>query len=166
MIVLRQDEGEPITAAFGLSEEESSREPIGLPPDGGKARAVRLSYLYTAEEAANDEFRLSGGLAVPLVGETEERIGTLAIFWRRVERTLSHFLELEQFEELSRVFGPALENADGSPPRRGGWPSSTTSPASTTRATSRNACAARSLGTPVLPPTRPARLRSGAGGRR
>jgi diguanylate cyclase (GGDEF)-like protein len=110
MVVLRQDDGEPITAAFGLSEEESSRELIGLPPDGGKARVVRLSYLYTAEEAANDEFRLSGGLAVPLVGETEERIGTLAIFWRRVERTLSDS-ELEQFEELSRVFGPALENA-------------------------------------------------------
>ncbi len=110
MIVLRQEDGEPITAAFGLSEEESSRDLIGLPPDGGRARAVRLSYLYTAEEAANDEFRLSGGLAVPLLGESEERIGTLAIFWRRVERTLSDS-ELEQFEELSRVFGPALENA-------------------------------------------------------
>jgi diguanylate cyclase (GGDEF)-like protein len=110
LIVLRQEEGEPITAAFGLSEDESSRELIGLLPDGGRARAVRLSYLYTAEEAANDEFRLSGGLAVPLLGESEERIGTLAIFWRRVERTLSDS-ELEQFEELSRVFGPALENA-------------------------------------------------------
>src|SRR6185436_19991337 len=110
MITLRQDEGEPITAAFGLSEEESCRELIALPPDGGRARAVRLSYLYTAEEAANDEFRLSGGLAVPLLGGSEERIGTLAIFWRRVERTLSDS-ELEQFEELSRVFGPALENA-------------------------------------------------------
>jgi diguanylate cyclase (GGDEF)-like protein len=110
LIVLRQEEGEPISAAFGLSEDESSRELIGLPPDGGRARAVRLSYLYTAEEAANDEFRLSGGLAVPLLGESEERIGTLAIFWRRVERTLSDSA-LEQFEELSRVFGPALENA-------------------------------------------------------
>ena len=40
MIVLRQEEGEPITAAFGLSDEESSRELIGLPPDGGRARAV------------------------------------------------------------------------------------------------------------------------------
>jgi diguanylate cyclase (GGDEF)-like protein len=110
LIVLRQEEGEPITAVFGLSEDESSRELIGLPPDGGRTRAVRLSYLYTAEEAANDEFRLSGGLAVPLLGESEERIGTLAIFWRRVERTLSDS-ELEQFEELSRVFGPALENA-------------------------------------------------------
>jgi len=74
MIVLRQEEGEPITAAFGLSEKESSRELIGLPPDGGRARAVRLSYLYTPEEAANDEFRLSGGLAVPLLGESEEQI--------------------------------------------------------------------------------------------
>ena len=110
LIVLRQEEGEPITAAFGLSEEESCRELIALPPDGGRARAVRLSYLYTAEEAANDEFRLSGGLAVPLLDESEERIGTLAIFWRRLERTLSDS-ELEQFEELSRVFGPALENA-------------------------------------------------------
>jgi diguanylate cyclase (GGDEF)-like protein len=110
LIVLRQEEGEPITAVFGLSEDESSRELIGLPPDGGRARALRLSYLYTAEEAANDEFRLSGGLAVPLLGGSEERIGTLAIFWRRVERPLSDS-ELEQFEELSRVFGPALENA-------------------------------------------------------
>ena len=110
LIVLRQEEGEQITAAFGLSEEESSRELIGLPPDGSRARAVRLSYLYTAEEAANDEFRLSGGLAVPVLGESQKRIGTLAIFWRRVERTLSDF-ELEQFEKLSRVFGPALENA-------------------------------------------------------
>jgi diguanylate cyclase (GGDEF)-like protein len=110
LIVLRQAEGEPITAAFGLSEDEASRELLGLPPDAGRARAVRLGYLYTPEEAANDEFRLSGGLAVPLLGEGSERIGTLAIFSRRVEQTLSD-AELEQFEELSRVFGPALENA-------------------------------------------------------
>jgi diguanylate cyclase (GGDEF)-like protein len=110
MIVLRQNHGDAVTAAFGLSGDESSRELIGIPPDGGKARAVRLSYLYTAEEAANDEFRLSGGLAVPLAGESEDPIGTFAIFWRRVERTLSDS-ELDQFEELSRVFAPALEKA-------------------------------------------------------
>jgi len=110
LIVLRQEEGEPITAAFGLSQEESSRELLGLPPDAGRARAVKLSYLYTAEEAANDEFRLSGGLAVPLVGEAEERVGTLAIFSRRVQRELADS-ELERFEQLAHVFGPALENA-------------------------------------------------------
>jgi diguanylate cyclase (GGDEF)-like protein len=110
MIVLREDGGEPITAAFGLSEEESKRELIGLLPEGGRARAVRLGYLYTPEEAANDEFRLSGGLAVPLAGENDERVGTLAIFWRRAERTFSD-AELAQFEELARAFGPTLENA-------------------------------------------------------
>lgn len=110
MIVLQQEDEEPITAAFGLSNDESSRELIGLPPDGGRARAIKLTYLYTPDEVAHDEFRLSGGLAVPLVREDAERIGTLAIFWRRVERQLSD-PELEQFEELSGVFGPALENA-------------------------------------------------------
>jgi len=110
LIVLRQQKGEPITATFGLSEEELSRELIGLPPDGGRARAVKLAYLYSADEAANDEFRLSGGLAVPLVGEADERVGTLAIFWRRVERELDD-IELEEFEELARLSGPALENA-------------------------------------------------------
>jgi diguanylate cyclase (GGDEF)-like protein len=110
MIVLRQEEGEQITAAFGLSSDESTRELIGLPPDGVNARAVKLSYLYTPDEVANDEFRLSGGLAVPLAREDAERTGTLAIFWRRVERQLSDS-ELERFEELSAVFGPALENA-------------------------------------------------------
>jgi diguanylate cyclase (GGDEF)-like protein len=110
MIVLRQDDGEAVIAAFGLSEEESSRELIGLPPESGTARAVRLSYLYTPEDAANDEFRLTGGLAIPLAGQSGALIGTFATFWRRVERTLSDS-ELERFEDLSRVFGPALENA-------------------------------------------------------
>jgi diguanylate cyclase (GGDEF)-like protein len=109
MIVLRQEEGEPITAAYGLTAEESSRDLLGVPPEAGKARAVKLGYLYTAEEAANDEFRLSGGLAVPLAGEHGERIGT-AIFWRRADRALAPD-ELERFEELAANFGPALENA-------------------------------------------------------
>ncbi|HEY7004084.1 MAG TPA: diguanylate cyclase [Gaiellaceae bacterium] len=110
MIVLRHDGDEPVAATFGLSDEESARQLIGLSQDAGDARAVRLGYLYTPEEVANDEFRLTGGLAVPLVGEDGGRIGTLAIFWRRVERMLSDS-DLEKFEELSRVFGPALENA-------------------------------------------------------
>jgi len=110
MIVLRHEEDEPITAAYGLTAEESARDLLGVPPEAGKARAVKLGYLYTAEEAANDEFRLSGGLAVPLAGEHGERIGTLAVFWRRADRALAND-ELERFEELATTFGPALENA-------------------------------------------------------
>jgi diguanylate cyclase (GGDEF)-like protein len=110
MIVLRHDEGEAITAAHGLTAEESARDLLGIPPEAGKARAVKLGYLYTADEAANDEFRLSGGLAVPLAGEHGERIGTLAVFWRRAERPVADE-ELARFEELANTFGPALENA-------------------------------------------------------
>jgi diguanylate cyclase (GGDEF)-like protein len=110
MIVLRHDEGEAITAAHGLTAEESARDLLGIPPEAGKARAVKLGYLYTADEEANDEFRLSGGLAVPLPGEREERIGTLAVFWRRAERPVADE-QLARFEELAATFGPALENA-------------------------------------------------------
>lgn len=110
MILLLQEEDEPVTAAYGLTAEESARDLLGIPPEASKARAVRLGYLYTPEEAANDEFRLSGGLAVPLAGEHGERIGTLAVFWRRADRSLTDD-ELERFEELATFFGPALENA-------------------------------------------------------
>jgi GGDEF domain-containing protein len=110
MIVLRHNDEEPITAAYGLSGEESSHDLIGVPPEAGRARAVKLNYLYSADEAANDEFRLSGGLTVPLADEDGERVGTLAVFWRRSDRAVTDD-ELERFEELAGAFGPALENA-------------------------------------------------------
>ena len=108
MIVLRHEDEDPITATYGLTNEESARDLLGLPPEAGGARAVKLSYLYTLEEAANDAFRLSGGLAVPLAAEHGERVGTLAIFWRRADRQDD---ALAGFEELAAAFGPALENA-------------------------------------------------------
>jgi GGDEF domain-containing protein len=110
MIVLRHDDEDPIMASYGLSGEESSRDLIGVPPEAGRARAVKLNYLYSATEEANDEFRLSGGLAVPLAGEDGERVGTLAVFWRRSERAVTDE-GLQRFEELAASFGPALENA-------------------------------------------------------
>jgi GGDEF domain-containing protein len=110
MIVLHQDEGESITATYGLTGEESARDLIGVPPEAGRARAVKLSYLYTADEVANDAFRLSGGLAVPLADERGERIGTLAVFWRRAEHSVTDE-DLGRFEELAAAFGPALDNA-------------------------------------------------------
>jgi diguanylate cyclase (GGDEF)-like protein len=110
VIVLRQEDESPITATYGLTNEESARDLLGLPPEAAGARAVKLAYLYTPEEVANDAFRLSGGLAVPLSGEHGERVGTLAIFWRREERPVRNE-ELARFEELAEAFGPALENA-------------------------------------------------------
>jgi diguanylate cyclase (GGDEF)-like protein len=110
MIILRHDDEDPITATYGLTNEESARDLLGLPPEAGGARAVKLGYLYTAEEAANDAFRLTGGVAVPLKAEHGDRVGTLAIFWRREERPVEPD-ELARFEELAAAFGPALENA-------------------------------------------------------
>jgi diguanylate cyclase (GGDEF)-like protein len=110
MIVLRQAEGGRITATYGLTSEEAARDLLGVPPEAGRTRAVKLGYLYSAEEAANDEFRLSGGLAVPLYDEANERVGTLAVFWRREERPLTDE-ELQKFEELAAAFGPTLQNA-------------------------------------------------------
>jgi GGDEF domain-containing protein len=110
LIVLNQEDREPITATYGLTGQESTRDLVGLPPEGGGARAVTLGYLYSPDEAANDTFRLSGGLAVPLVDEGAHRVGTLAVFWRRSEHAVSD-KELARFEELAAAFGPALENA-------------------------------------------------------
>ena len=110
MLALPQEEGEPLIATFGLNSDESSRELLGLPPGGDEARAVTLSYRYGDEEVERDEFRLSGGLALPVPDSSGARIGTLGIFWRRVEREVTEE-ELEQLEGLAAALGPALTNA-------------------------------------------------------
>jgi diguanylate cyclase (GGDEF)-like protein len=110
LIVLRQDESDPIIASHGLTSEETSRDLLGVPPGAQRARAVKLQYLYSEEEAANDAFRLSGGLAVPLVDEHGGRVGSLAVFWRRADRSVFQE-ELADFEQLATAFGPALEHA-------------------------------------------------------
>jgi hypothetical protein len=65
MIVLSQEDEEPITATYGLTGEESVRDLLGVPPEAGRARAVKLGYVFTPEEEANDAFRLSGGRGDP-----------------------------------------------------------------------------------------------------
>ena len=110
MLVLPQEEGDPLVATFGLNADESSRELLGLPPGGEEARAVTLSYRYGEEEVERDAFRLSGGLALPVPDSSGARIGTLGIFWRRVEREVTEE-ELEQLEGLAAALGPALTNA-------------------------------------------------------
>jgi GGDEF domain-containing protein len=71
---------------------------------------VTLSYRYTENEAEHDEFRLCGGVAVPVIGQDDRRLGTLAVFWRRVEREVTD-TELTRLEALTAALSPALENA-------------------------------------------------------
>jgi diguanylate cyclase (GGDEF)-like protein len=110
MLVLHQPQGEPLVATFGLTPEETSRELPGLPPGGGEARAVALAYRYSEEELARDEFRLTGGLALRVADEDGAGMGTLAVFWRRVEREATDE-ELGRLEGLAAALGPALGNA-------------------------------------------------------
>jgi diguanylate cyclase (GGDEF)-like protein len=110
MLVLAQGDDEPVVATFGLSVEESSRQLLGLPPEGGEARAVTMTYRYTEDEIEHDEFRLRRGLALPVGEEGGERIGTLALFWRRAEGELGDD-ELVRLEALTRALVPALRNA-------------------------------------------------------
>lgn len=110
MLVLPQAKGEPLVATFGLTADEASRELTGLPPGGGEARAVALTYRYTDEELARDEFRLVGGLAIRVADGEDAGVGTLAVFWRRVEREATDD-ELARLEGLAAALGPALESA-------------------------------------------------------
>jgi diguanylate cyclase (GGDEF)-like protein len=110
VLVLPQERGEPLVATFGLTAEEASRELTGLPPGGGEARAVALTYRYTEEEVARDEFRLAGGLALRVDDGDGAGVGTLAVFWRRVEHDATDD-ELAGLEGLAGALGPALESA-------------------------------------------------------
>jgi GGDEF domain-containing protein len=111
MIVVAHDpDDDPLLATFGLSAQESSRDLVGLSLDGGEARAVSLAYRYGDEEVESDEFRLRRGLALPVADEQGKRIGTLALFWRRVEHEVSDD-ELAAVEALAAALAPALRNA-------------------------------------------------------
>jgi diguanylate cyclase (GGDEF)-like protein len=115
MIVLPQGDGtgedQPLVATAGMSAEEAVRQPIGGPPDGQAARAVRIAYSYTREETAEDGDLLRGGVSIPLRdADGGEPIGTLAIFWRGGARDATD-RELALLEELAARAGPAIENA-------------------------------------------------------
>jgi GGDEF domain-containing protein len=107
--LLQRGQQEAYTASFGLSQSESERELVGLPPSLNDARAVTIRYRYSAEEVENDAFRLTGGLAVPLEAEGA-RIGTLAVFWRRTERDPADD-DIARLADAAGLLASPLENA-------------------------------------------------------
>ncbi len=111
MIVLADDEGEPLVATIGMTAEEASRQPVSAPPGGG-ARAVRVSYRYEEREevAAERDRLIRGGVAVPLPDDEGGPLGTLAVFWRSAGREATDE-ELEELEELAASAAPAIQNA-------------------------------------------------------
>lgn len=99
----------PLIATVGMSAEEAAQQPIEGPPDGRRARAIAISYRYPLEQS-DEESLIRGGLAVPLTSETQEPVGTLAVFWRTAGRDASDEL-IARVEELAKSAGPAIENA-------------------------------------------------------
>jgi diguanylate cyclase (GGDEF)-like protein len=102
--------GEPLVATLGMSVEEAAAQPTAIPPDGRAARAMRVAYSYTREEAEEDGQLIRGGLAVPLRDEEGETIGTLAVFWRGGEYEPPEE-DIALLEDLASSAGPSLENA-------------------------------------------------------
>jgi diguanylate cyclase (GGDEF)-like protein len=110
MVVVSQDDDGPTVATFGMSVEEASRQPVAGPPVGREARAVKISYRYPPDHAQSENELIRGGLVLPLRNDSNESIGTLAVFWRHGDREPSD-QEIAALEELAANAGPAIENA-------------------------------------------------------
>jgi diguanylate cyclase (GGDEF)-like protein len=104
-----QPGGQPIVASLGLSAEEAERQSVSAPPDGREARAITMSYDYSAEQVAADADAIRAGVAVPLPGEAAP-LGFVTIFTRAPALTFSAE-QVGELEELAMRAGPAIENA-------------------------------------------------------
>ena len=104
-----QPGGQPIVASLGLSAEEAERQSVSGPPDGREARAITMSYDYSAEQVAADADAIRAGVAVPLPGEAAP-LGFVTIFTRAPALTFSAE-QVGELEELAMRAGPAIENA-------------------------------------------------------
>jgi diguanylate cyclase (GGDEF)-like protein len=106
VILLGRSTEQPLIATLGLTTADAWHERLGLPPESGEARAVQLVYSHPNDVSANDAFALRSGLAVSIASE-EERLGTLALYWRRVQHQVTE-QELSQLEVVARAIGAAL----------------------------------------------------------
>ena len=109
MIVL-PEEGKPIVATLGLSEDEArANMQQAEPPEGVAARAVDFTFRYPDDASPNGS-AIRGGLATPLRGDAGSVLGTLWVYWRGRERTPDDAL-LGEVEEVAASAAPAIENA-------------------------------------------------------
>ena len=93
-------------AALGLAADGA--DAIAGPPDGARARAIEVSYLYDADESSPQGL-VRRGLAVPLE-EAGGRIGYLAVYSRDESRRFRED-DVRELEELTYRAAPAIGNA-------------------------------------------------------
>ena len=107
MILLARSGERPLITTLGLTSADSWYERLGLPPESVEARAVELAYSYPGDVSAIDAFPLRSGLAVP-IASGDERLGTLALYWRRERHQVSE-QELSDLEAVARAVASTLE---------------------------------------------------------
>ena len=107
MILLARSGERPLITTLGLTSADSWHERLGLPPESAEARAVELTYSYPGDVSAIDAFPLRSGLAVP-IASGDERLGTLALYWRRERHQVSE-QELSDLEAVARAVASTLE---------------------------------------------------------
>jgi diguanylate cyclase (GGDEF)-like protein len=110
MIVLPQDETGPVIATLGMTAEEAARQPITGPPTGREARTMEISYRHGLEHRENDTELIRGGLVIPLRSDSDEPLGTMAVYWREEGREPNED-DVAALEDLAANAGPAIENA-------------------------------------------------------
>ena len=110
MIVL-PEEGKPIVATLGLSEDEArAHMQQAEPPEGVAARAVDFTFRYADDGTSPNGSAIRGGLAAPLRSEEGTVLGMLWVYWRGREQKPDD-AALAEVEEVAATAAPAIENA-------------------------------------------------------
>lgn len=108
LVTVVSPEGETVTRAAGLSEEEIAELQPGPPPPGRRVRFLTLAY-DDAIPAADGDSPVRYGLAVPVQAEAGT-IGLLSVFSRTPGEAFPEETR-SALEDLAARAGPAVDNA-------------------------------------------------------
>jgi diguanylate cyclase (GGDEF)-like protein len=101
-------DGEPVTAAIGLSPEETDEHGFSHNPRGHRARSMLIAY-DTDSDPVGEQPPISAGLAVPIQAR-QETIGLICVFSRGPSSPFSQS-QIDELETLAAQVSPVIHNA-------------------------------------------------------